>query len=272
MDENLFDSGPIIEGLDDVVTLSLLVATILIVVSVIFIYWPRRRQSIGIHPSVISAVNSVQEHLHNEASAPPEEDEGSFRNFSDPDRICPICLNPASFAVLTNCGHLFCCNCFYLYWQYSGNVMRPVKCAVCRSVVSVLMPKVVQGERDNNMQEASRSDTQMNDYNYRFSGAPRPILDYIRDIPVMIPYMLRFLFSINGIMTMFRIRVLFCLIGIFAYVIFPFDILPEAVYGIFGFIDDILVAIALMAYAIIMFRRLIADRHLRFDRNVFADD
>lgn len=134
------------------------------------------------------------------------------------------------------------------------------------------MPKVVRGERESNVSEAIRSDSQLNAYNSRFSGAPRPMLDYIRDIPVMIPYMLRFLFSINGIMTMFRIRVMFCLVGILAYVLFPFDILPEAVYGIFGFIDDFFVAVALLAYAIIMFRRLIADRHLRFDGNVFADD
>lgn len=71
---------------------------------------------------------------------------------------------------------------------------------------------------------------------------------------------------------MFRIRVMFCLLGILIYVLFPFDILPEAVYGIFGFIDDFFVAIALLAYAIIMFRRLVADRRLRFDGDVFGDE
>lgn len=37
------------------------------------------------------------------------------------------------------------------------------------------MPKVVQGERESNVDDAIRSDTQLNEYNRRFSGASRPV-------------------------------------------------------------------------------------------------
>lgn len=112
MDDNLLESGPLVEGLDDAVTFSLVIAALIIFTSVIFLYWPRRRQA-QIHPSFIFAVNDIrQERLQSEPLASSIENEESSRSFADPDRVCPICLGSASFAVLTNCGHLFCCICF----------------------------------------------------------------------------------------------------------------------------------------------------------------
>ena len=80
----------------------------------------------------------------------------------------------------------------------------------------------------------------------------------------MIPYILRSMLLVNFTMVMFRIRVLICLMGIFFYILLPIDILPEAVFGIFGFMDDLFISIALLARVVLIFRRLIAEGGMHF--------
>nr|CTP81275.1 BMA-DRN-1 [Brugia malayi] len=170
----------------------------------------------------------------------------TLRRFGD-DHICPICFGQASFAVVTNCGHLFCCNCIYGYWQYSASLITPVKCAVCREIVNLLIPLPVEGERENSADEALRCDEQLTDYNRRFSSERRPIIDYIRDLPVLVPHMFRAVVSVNGLMFMFRIRFFLCLCGMAVYILSPFDILPEAAFGVLGMVDDIFIAFVVLS-------------------------
>ncbi|VDM48208.1 unnamed protein product [Toxocara canis] len=227
-----------------------------------------------IHPTLEAAMDEFRRVFRGERGAqatPPPDGDVPPRQYGQ-DRTCPICYGPSSFAVLTNCGHLFCCNCIYGYWRHSASLVTPVKCAVCRSVVSVLMPLPLEGERENNIDEAVQSDLQLNEYNRRFSGEPRPLLDYIRDLPVLLPYMLRTLLSVNGLMWMFRIRVFLCLIGVLIYVLSPFDILPESALGVLGMLDDVFIAFVVLVYATVLFRQLMAGGRMRFGWEMPGDD
>ncbi|PIO63838.1 zinc finger, C3HC4 type [Teladorsagia circumcincta] len=198
-----------------------------------------------------------------------------------PDAVhtCPICYDNALFPALTNCGHVFCCECIMGYWRHSSSLVSPVKCAICRTEVTVLLP--VNWPVDEENTRLRENNIGLNDYNRRFSG-DRPWLEYLWDVPVLIPYILRSLFDFNGLMIMFRLvrtyhdlgrhnlsyfilfrlrlRVLFIAIGIFAYVLSPFDIIPESAYGLIGLIDDVFVAVLLLVYIAIAIRHVMARR------------
>ena len=84
--------------------------------------------------------------------------------------------------------------------------------------------------------------------------------DQIRDLPVLVPYLLRRLFSLEGLMWVFRLRVMLCIGGLVVYVLSPFDIIPETIFGLFGILDDIFVAFVLLLYATVAFRQVMANR------------
>lgn len=67
-------------------------------------------------------------------------------------------------------------------------------------------------------------------------------------------------FSSNGLFYMFRIRVFICVLAAIMYLISPLDMIPEAVFGIFGLIDDIVVVVLLAIYVTIIYRRFLSTR------------
>lgn len=93
-------------------------------------------------------------------------------------------------------------------------------------------------------------------------------MDHIRDLPVIIPHLLRTLLSFRGLVLMSQCRIILCLLGLFFYVIIPGDLLPENVFGIFGFLDDILIVFFIFVYISIMFRQLLGAGNLHFGWNI----
>ncbi|MFH4975114.1 hypothetical protein AB6A40_001823 [Gnathostoma spinigerum] len=264
----------LIGGLSNEVTIALFVIVVLLLITVH--YCSTEMPAVNtVHPSLEAIMEEFRSTFMGTSREPQPvpltRADNPPHRYGD-DRTCPICFSPASFAILTNCGHLFCCNCIYSYWRHTTSLTTPVSCAVCRTVVSILMPMPVEGERENNTIGAAECDSQLNDYNRRFSGESRPILDYIRDLPVLVPYMLRTMVSINGIIWMFRIRVLLCLLAVVVYILSPFDILPEAVFGILGMADDLFITFVVLIYATILFRQFMADGHLPFAWNGVPSD
>ena len=59
---------------------------------------------------------------------------------------------------------------------------------------------------------------------------------------------------------MFRFRVVLLVIGAFLYLISPLDILPEAAFGMMGFLDDIFIFLLLAVYISIIYRQIVAAR------------
>lgn len=117
-------------------------------------------------------------------SPPPSAPVLSNRNRYGMDSQCPVCLNEPRLPVETNCGHLFCANCLIVYWRH-GNWRGPVRCPVCRTQVTVMLTCFRLDNRDAGGQQANQGNEELNerqqavrdinDYNRRFSGEPRPV-------------------------------------------------------------------------------------------------
>uniref|UniRef100_A0A8K9UHR8 E3 ubiquitin-protein ligase RNF170 n=1 Tax=Oncorhynchus mykiss TaxID=8022 RepID=A0A8K9UHR8_ONCMY len=100
----------------------------------------------------------------------------------------------------------------------------------------------------------------LGDYNRRFSGQPRSLMDRLRDVPTLLRHLFREMFSVGGLFWMFRIRVLLCLIGALTYLISPLDFIPEALFGLLGFLDDFFIILLLFIYISIMYREVVTQR------------
>ncbi|XP_069092707.1 E3 ubiquitin-protein ligase RNF170 isoform X2 [Pleurodeles waltl] len=172
---------------------------------------------------------------------------------------CPVCLQQATLPVETNCGHLFCGSCIIAYWRY-GSWLGAISCPICRQTVTLLFP-LFGGE--NNEPDAVQVLRDANDYNRRFSGQPRSIMERIMDLPTLLRHAFREMFSVGGLFWMFRIRIVLCLVGAFLYLASPLDIIPEALFGILGFLDDFFVIFLLLIYISIMYREVVTQRLYR---------
>uniref|UniRef100_H3AD78 E3 ubiquitin-protein ligase RNF170 n=2 Tax=Latimeria chalumnae TaxID=7897 RepID=H3AD78_LATCH len=173
---------------------------------------------------------------------------------------CPVCLQQATFPVETNCGHLFCGPCIIAYWTY-GSWLGAISCPICRQTVTLLFPLFQEeSQQQDEQQDAREILRNVNDYNRRFSGQPRSLMDRIMDLPTLLRHAFREMFSVGGLFWMFRIRILLCLMGALLYLASPLDFLPEALFGILGFLDDLFVIFLLLIYISIMYREVVTQR------------
>nr|XP_021531502.1 E3 ubiquitin-protein ligase RNF170 isoform X2 [Aotus nancymaae] len=89
------------------------------------------------------------------------------------------------------------------------------------------------------------------------------IMERIMDLPTLLRHAFREMFSVGGLFWMFRIRIILCLMGAVFYLISPLDFVPEALFGILGFLDDFFVIFLLLIYISIMYREVITQRLTR---------
>jgi RING finger protein 170 len=155
---------------------------------------------------------------------------------------------------------MFCGECITAYWRY-GDWLGAINCAVCRAAVTILLVSFQEADLEDPSRE--RILEEVREYNSRFSGEPRPLLDYIRDIPVLLPHLAAQFFSLTGIIAMFRLRVLMCVTVAFIYILSPLDILPEAIFGIVGMLDDAFVVLMFAMYISLAYRQFIAGGNNR---------
>lgn len=59
---------------------------------------------------------------------------------------------------------------------------------------------------------------------------------------------------------MFRLRIIAIFLAALLYFISPLDIIPEAVFGILGFLDDLFVLLLLAIYISIIYRNYVQTR------------
>jgi len=85
-------------------------------------------------------------------------------------------------------------------------------------------------------------------------------MEYLIDLPTLLRHCVSEVFSLGGLIWMFRLRVLLCCLFALLYLISPLDILPEAVFGFFGLLDDVFVVLLVTIYISIIYRRLVAAR------------
>uniref|UniRef100_G3Q0B6 RING-type E3 ubiquitin transferase n=1 Tax=Gasterosteus aculeatus TaxID=69293 RepID=G3Q0B6_GASAC len=132
------------------------------------------------------------------------------------------------------------------------------------SAVTLLFPLFHEHTNPQRVQDGGAEPqlilTDVNDYNRRFSGQPRSFMDRLRDVPTLLRHAFREMFSVGGLFWMFRIRILLCLVGAITYLASPLDIIPEALFGLLGFMDDFFVILLLFVYISIMYREVVTQR------------
>lgn len=77
-------------------------------------------------------------------------------------------------------------------------------------------------------------------------------------MPVLLTHLASQFFSVSGLIWMFRMRILMCFGIAMVYILSPFDIIPESVFGLIGIIDDVFVLLLFAVYISIAYRRFLA--------------
>ncbi len=77
---------------------------------------------------------------------------------------------------------------------------------------------------------------------------------------MLLRHFLTELFSTEGLVWAFRVRILLLFLGAVLYLISPFDFIPEAAFGILGFLDDFFVLLLMAIYVSVVYREHIAER------------
>lgn len=182
---------------------------------------------------------------------------------------CSICLGGANYAVETNCGHIFCGECIFQYYEITPRAQGPLStptCPYCRQRMTVLLPFFSEVENNAaDLDEASIERRQricdnIRSYNRLYSGEPRSLAEHIADLPMLLRHLWRYFWSGDGIRMLFRLRIVMFLGMAVFYVLLPFDLLPEVVFGIFGLLDDIIVFVLILMYLVVAFRNVLSQR------------
>uniref|UniRef100_UPI00358E6682 E3 ubiquitin-protein ligase RNF170-like isoform X2 n=1 Tax=Myxine glutinosa TaxID=7769 RepID=UPI00358E6682 len=248
------------EGVGDEVLQFALGFAIAIAAAALMLHYCGRRLPPSIHPGSRQGIerlreeirnNREQERHHDGEPEEPGEGEGSHR-----DRMrgrctdtCPICLQDPTGPVETSCGHIFCGACLVTYWR-TGSWLEPVRCPVCRSPVSLLIPLYEQ-ESNTDLTDTIR------EYNHLMCEQPRTIMTQIRELPTLFRLLCRAVFS-NGasLAPLLSLRLFVTLFASAFYLIWPWDGLPEAALGFIGFADDLLLLLCLGIWLIRLARSL----------------
>lgn len=243
--QTLILSNSMIEGISDHVLVAVALSFTFFAVLAFMLL---RSEYPNIHPENQELVRAVRQQLQSEQNAAID------RHHFYTDMSCPVCLQQATFPIETNCGHLFCGSCIIAYWR-CGSWLGAIHCPICRQTVTLFLPLF-----NDSQQDGAQVLEDVNDYNRRFSGQPRTIMERIMDLPTLLRHAFREMFSVGGLFWMFRIRILLCLLGALLYLASPLDFIPEALFGILGFLDDFFVVFLLLIYISIMYREVVTQR------------
>lgn len=244
-----------------------------VIVPLIITSLQRQNYEQVIHPESEENVQNVREEIqHQRETVPPTSANGvgpDRESQAGPtqrpiranhgDLQCPVCLADAQFAVQTNCSHIFCGNCIITYWRH-GRWLGAVKCPVCRQTVTLLLINFTHEEHNIATEEKRAIVDSIYQYNRRFSGEPRSWREHLRDLPTLLRHAFSEFFTVGGLVWMFRLRILVCFFAALLYFISPFDIIPEAVFGILGLLDDVFVLLLLAIYVALIYRQVVQNR------------
>ncbi|XP_056459369.1 RING-HC_RNF170 domain-containing protein isoform X1 [Gadus chalcogrammus] len=198
----------------------------------------------------------------------PEESPRHCTSIGHRDSHCPVCLQTANFPVSTNCGHLFCAPCLIDYWRY-GSWLSAISCPVCRQEVNVLSHLFSDSRSDRRSKEV---EVDINDYNRRYSGAPRKVMDYLWDAVLFLQLLARGLTAVGGLLWLFFFRVALCCLGaLVSFSSHPLDTdssssssvtlgTNQSLCVLLGVLDDLVVVVLLLICIINIHQQMELER------------
>ncbi|KAM0910153.1 hypothetical protein ACQ4PT_014310 [Festuca glaucescens] len=174
---------------------------------------------------------------------------------------CAVCRGAdISVPHQANCSHWFCGHCIVGVWLH-GSVLRPSDCPLCRRPITLLVPSEVASLLRDEPDIAPVVE-RIEQYNGRFAGAPHSAIQWLLDQPFYIRRMLtEFRDTRREPPLFFKIQVMLAVALSLLYLVSPIDLLPEAVLGYSGLLDDIVVFIVAYAYISAAYRAVLVARH-----------
>lgn len=182
----------------------------------------------GLKSLVVKIINKIEHLLNSTSFQFPGVPSVAF------NRECPVCHGDATLPVQTNCNHKYCSACIVDWWQSKG-ATKPATCPCCRREVAFLL--VCYGQEGLSREER-RVLSQIQDYNKRFSNTNllgNWIRFYSQDSVAIVTYIWN---SFSLLPHDVKMSVLIYTVMLIVYLISPIDILPEAILGPFGWLDD----------------------------------
>ena len=88
-------------------------------------------------------------------------------------------------------------------------------------------------------------------------GYAAQLFDYVVEVPTVVRHAWRAIWSDGTYPGLLRVRLLLLLVIFAVYLISPLDLLPEAVFGVLGLLDDLLLFLLLGFFFYYMFRRFL---------------
>ncbi|XP_039024670.1 E3 ubiquitin-protein ligase RNF170-like [Hibiscus syriacus] len=177
-----------------------------------------------------------------------------------PNDCCSICHGGFNVPCQANCSHWFCGNCIMLVWHH-GSPLHACKCPLCRREITLLVPGEASLRGRHNPAVAEILE-KVEKYNCYFGGQSNGLIQRLRDLPFLLPRLLREMTDPQrSLPLVIRARVYLAMFLSAVYVFSPIDIIPEAVLGIVGLLDDLLIVLVGFLHVAALYRSVLYSRH-----------
>ena len=176
---------------------------------------------------------------------------------------CPICLQQPTDPCITSCNHEFCTDCLLQYWrnQYAP---RAVRCPYCRGDVVVLLPAGETPQHAEAMEQLREYNAQVGPEQARRMGEWGHLGTALRFTLGVVQRALRDPAALRQFAGLFiSARRLCVLFGALVYTVLPVDLIPEAIFGVFGLLDDFLVWVGVAVMVALAFHQQVIQQAQR---------
>ncbi|XP_031405490.1 E3 ubiquitin-protein ligase RNF170-like isoform X2 [Punica granatum] len=147
-----------------------------------------------------------------------------------------------------------------LVWDH-GSALQPCKCPLCRREITLLVP----GEASLRQRQDPSISTilrKVETYNRRFGGRDNGLIQRMQDLPFFLRRLLRELMDPQRSLPLFiRARVYLAMILSAIYILSPVDFIPEAILGIIGYLDDLIILLVCVLHVAALYRSVLYFRH-----------
>lgn len=218
------------------------------------------QEVIVVFSTLIIAVILIALFCRRRTSEDPEETNDVDRPPVYNNNLCPICWSEQSFGIETNCGHLYCGQCFRTYYNRNNLGSSGVTCPMCRQRVGLLFLCFTNAERTSDLIDLRTEITSFVRRYNRVISNNLTIWERICEMPILLRHFLIHLVDGNEFGPNYiRVRLIIFISLTVLYILIPYDIFPEFVYGIYGYIEDIIAFFILAFYLSRFYRNFIAQ-------------